>query len=73
MKKYLTLSILLLFLPITSGCVTAKQKQELPPRPRREELQEVKSVEDMAERITYYEGLIQEWEAWADMVEKIIR
>ena len=37
-----------------------------------EELEEVHSVKDMAERIVYYDGLVKEWELWAKKVKKII-
>lgn len=64
---------MLLFLPIMSGCVTTKKATPvLPPRPEREELEPVKSIADMAKTITYYEHLIQEWEAWGETAVKII-
>jgi hypothetical protein len=58
-----------------TGCVT-KPKQDnkiiLPPEPHLEELEEVHSVKDMAERIVYYDGLVKEWELWAEKVHKAL-
>jgi hypothetical protein len=63
----------ILLLTITTGCVS-KPKAEivLPPEPQREELPEVRTIEDLAYTINYYEHLVQSWEAWADSVKKII-
>ena len=74
MKKY---SILLItsFILITTSCVTKPKKTNeiiLPPEPTREELDDVHSVKDMAERIAYYDGLVTEWELWAEKVKKIV-
>ena len=66
--------LILLLLLTTTGCVS-KPKAEivLPPEPEREELAEVHSTAEMAERINYYEHLIQLWENWASDVKGIIR
>ena len=67
------LLILLLLLTIP-GCVS-KPKAEivLPPEPEREELAEVHSVAEMAERINYYEHLVLLWENWALDVKGILK
>lgn len=66
--------LMLLLLLTTIGCVS-KPKAEivLPPEPEREELAEVHSTAEMAERINYYEHLIQLWENWASDVKGIIK
>jgi hypothetical protein len=62
-----------LLVVIMTGCAS-KPKAEivLPPEPQREELPEVRTIEDLAYTINYYEHLVQSWEAWADSVKKII-
>lgn len=40
--------------------------------PIREELEEVKTVKDMAEVINYYDNLVTEWEHWGLSVEKLL-
>lgn len=44
----------------------------LPPKPQREELQKIESMQDLADVLIYYETKLQEWELWGDSVEKII-
>lgn len=44
----------------------------LPPKPEREELPEPTSIQDLVEDLNYYECLVEDWENWADKVEKII-
>ncbi len=64
---------MLLLILITSGCKTTQiESVFLPPKPEREILPAVVTVEDYAETIIYYETLVQKWEAWGDTVEKII-
>lgn len=66
------LSMILLVI-ITTGCVSKPQAEVvLPPEPQREELPEVRTIEDLAYTINYYEHLVQSWEAWADSVKNII-
>jgi len=56
-----------------TGCISKPRAEIiLPPEPQREELPEVKTVEDLGHTINYYEHLVQSWEAWADSVKKII-
>lgn len=64
---------ILLLLTITSCATSPKNDINLPPRPQREELPEVKDIKDMAGVIVYYEYLVKEWELWADAVEKITK
>jgi uncharacterized lipoprotein YajG len=72
MKKFLILLTLLLPL-ITTGCTTVpKTKTVLPPKPIREERQEVTNLRDVSLLINYYEHLIQEWERWGENVSKIV-
>lgn len=56
---------------IISGCKTT-EVVILPPKPQREILPPVETVQDYADVIVYYETLVQEWELWGDSVEKII-
>ena len=65
---------LTLFLILTIQGCASKPAAELilPPEPQREELAEAHSVSDMAERINYYEHLVQLWEQWAKDVKAII-
>ena len=66
--------LMLLLLLTIPGCVS-KPKVDivLPPEPEREELSEVHSVADMAERINYYEHLVLLWEQWAKDVKGIVQ
>ena len=58
-------------LSINSCATSPKNEIILPPKPQRQELPEVQTVNDMAGVIVYYEYLVKEWEAWAAAVEKI--
>jgi hypothetical protein len=62
---------MLLSIAIISGCKTT-EIIILPPKPQRENLPPVETVQDYADVIIYYETLVQKWEAWGDSVEKII-
>ena len=59
-------------------CTTTKEfityKYILPPFPQREEITLSANLEitDYAEIINYYEHLVQEWEAWGKIVEKVL-
>lgn len=72
-KQIMRLQILLTLLSIViiSGCKTT-EIVILPPKPQRENLPPVETVQDYADVIIYYETLVQKWEAWGDSVEKII-
>ena len=70
MKKLL-IFLVILFLGITTGCQTTKQKNELPPKPERQEIQAPQTLKDCAEIINYYEHLVEEWEAWGELVEEM--
>lgn len=55
-----------------TGCVTKpKNKIVFPPKPQREQIPEIQTLEDCAYVINYYEHLVQEWEAWGVNVEEI--
>ena len=73
MKKLL-IFLLILFPLITIGCKTTKVEYEiiLPPKPQRETLNPPKNIQDCAEIIAYYEGLVCEWEAWGEQAENAI-
>lgn len=63
--------MLMISLPlIMAGCrtVEVERKITLPPEPQRQELKNPENIKDMAEIISYYEHLVQEWENWADIV-----
>lgn len=78
LKQKLRMKLLILFLSlltatITSGCKTTEIKPELPPRPEREYVGQLGTITDYALVIAYYEFLVEEWEAWADTVEEIVK
>ena len=54
----------------TTGCVSkpVKGKPALPPKPERIELAEPQDLKDIAYILNYYEGLVEEWEAWGETV-----
>ena len=76
MKK-LVILFLLLLLPIMSGCKTTEirtvTKYVLPPKPQRKELTAPKELKDYAEIINYYEHLVQEWDAWGNVVSEMVQ
>lgn len=56
-----------------SGCVSKPRTEiVLPPKPEREPLPEVRTIEDLGHTINYYEHLVQKWELWGETVENII-
>lgn len=64
---------MLLFLSITVSCKTLRSgKVVLPPMPEREELPEVKTTQDLADIINYYEHLVQKWESWGENVNLLV-
>ena len=46
---------------------------ELPPEPERKEIEVPRNYKEAALVINYYEHLVQEWEAWAETVEKLTK
>ena len=70
MKKLCLL--LILFLPIITGCVTTKKAEiVLPSKPERTEMPKVETVSDLAKVINYYNALVLEWEEWGKKVEEV--
>ena len=67
-KKKLLIFLVILFLGITTGCQTTKQKNDLPPKPERQEIEAPQTLKDCAEIINYYEHLVEEWEQWGAVV-----
>ena len=66
---------LILFGIIILGCVSTEYvtpEYVLPEKPQREALAIPETEKDLLEMIAYYEFKVQEWEAWAEAVEKII-
>ena len=63
----------LLTLTIQSCASKPKAEIVLPPQPQRQEMPEVKTMADVATVLNYYEHLVQEWEAWGDKAERMIR
>ena len=63
-----------LFALTTTGCVT-KPKAEitLPPKPQRQEQKEPEDLKDIANLLNYYEHLVQQWETWGDITERMVR
>ena len=59
---------MILSVVITTGCQTTKQKNDLPPKPERQEIEAPQTLKDCAEIINYYEHLVEEWEAWSEVV-----
>ena len=76
MKK-LAILLVLLFLPIMTGCKTTEKiiqtKYVLPPKPQRKELKDPQTIQDYAQVLNYYEHLVQEWEQWSSVVEEMIK
>ena len=76
MKK-LVILLVLLFLPIMTGCKTTEKiiqtKYVLPPRPQRKELQAPQTIQDYAQLLNYYEHLVQQWEEWGILVEEMVK
>ena len=76
MKK-LVILLVLLFLPIMTGCKTTEKiiqtKYVLPPKPQRKELQDPQTIQDYAQVLNYYEHLVEEWEAWGTVVEEMVK
>lgn len=74
MKKLLIL-LVLLFLPIMTGCKTTEIKTVyvLPPKPQRKELQAPQTIQDYAQILNYYEHLVQEWELWSNTVSSMVQ
>ena len=56
-----------------TGCRSNKIEKVyvLPPKPQRKELTAPQSLKDCAEIINYYEHLVEEWEAWSELVEEM--
>lgn len=66
------MKLLTAFLPvIIIGCKTTNPASYVyPPRPQRETIiTNPKTPQEYALVIAYYEYLVEEWEAWADIVE----
>lgn len=63
---------MILFLATMTGCVT-NRRIELPPEPERKEIETPRNYKQAALVINYYEHLVQEWEAWAETVEKLTK
>lgn len=57
-----------------TSCVTndVQREIELPPRPERKELPEIRNLKDCAVALNYYEHLVQEWELWGNTVMDIV-
>ena len=76
MKK-LVILLVLLFLPIMTGCKTTEKiiqtKYVLPPKPQRKELQAPQTIQDYAQVLNYYEHLVQLWEEWGILVEEMVK
>lgn len=56
---------------VLSGCKTTSEVA-LPPKPEREFIPYMETIDDYARTLTYYSELVRKWEAWADTVEKIV-
>ena len=72
MKK-LAILLVLLFLQTMTGCRSNKIEKVyvLPPKPQRKEIQAPQDLQDYAQIINYYEHLVEEWEAWGELVEEM--
>ncbi len=67
---------MILLLLTISACKTIEYvypEYELPEEPQRQELQEVKNLQDAAEVIIYYKELVEKWEKWAESVKELLK
>lgn len=56
----------------TSGCVSLPESEPVfPPKPERQEQKAPETVRDYVSLLAYYESLVQQWELWAEAVEKM--
>jgi hypothetical protein len=59
-----------------TGCITVTEyvypEYELPAEPNREVLAIPETTEDLGIIINYYDGLVSEWEIWAEKIKEII-
>ncbi len=68
--------LLILLLPIISGCMSVKAPEcplpVFPPEPIRQHQELPETRDDFVRLVVYYEALVQEWEAWAHTVKHLI-
>lgn len=74
--KFIVFCVMLLM--VTMACQTVEPEvitpeYQLPPPPERENLEYPENEEDLALLIVYYDGLVEDWEAWYEAVIKIIK
>ena len=73
-KKWLILLMPLLTLTIQSCASKPKQYEIiLPPKPQRQELKEPTDLKEIADLLNYYEHLVQQWETWGDITERLVQ
>jgi hypothetical protein len=74
MKK-LWLLLPVLFTLTTTACVSKPVQKEiiLPPKPERQEQKEPTNLKEIAALLNYYEHLVQQWETWGDITERMVQ
>lgn len=76
MRKILMMLSLIFSLGIIAGCKTVPGPTSnivLPPKPQRQVIAAPTMIDDYVRIIAYYEALVEQWEAWGQAVEKIVR
>lgn len=63
----------LLTLTIQSCVTKPKAEITLPPKPQRQEQKEPEDLKDIANLLNYYEHLVQQWETWGDITERLVK
>lgn len=64
-----------LFTLTMTGCASKPKRCEilLPPKPQRQEQKEPTNLKEIADLLNYYEHLVQQWETWGDITERLVR
>ena len=64
-----------LFTLTTTACASKPKRVEiiLPPKPERQEQKEPTNLKEVADLLNYYEHLVQQWETWGDITERLVQ
>lgn len=60
---------------IIQSCASKPTQYEiiLPPKPQRQEQKEPTNLKEIADLLNYYEHLVQQWETWGDVTERLVQ